>query len=192
MIAVFEPNESDLMNGVYRFLKEKKVINKEKSGVTYKTSYGDPYSFLGTIAISAEIHFATCSEYGTWMLMKLPKPLFITHYSAVTFNKNFFRNWKVEGSVNKASWYTIDDYSTKENNTMLEDGKMYLYDVQHRGKYKYIKLTMYKTSRIDANNAHIAFSGFELFGSFYDDLCSSQRKSSLSCSFMILVFSMIS
>ena len=195
MRALFEPDESDLMNGVYRFFKEKKVISKEKSGVTFKTSSGDPYSFLGTTRISEGLYLATNSEPGTWMLMKLPKPLFITHYSAATISSwpNYFRNWKVEGSNNNAIWHIIDDYTEEENNTMQEGLKSYLYDVQHRGKYRYIKLTMYKTARTDENNAHIALTGFELFGLFSDDRCPSQRRSSfLSYPCVIFIFALIS
>ena len=192
MIIAFEPNTVDLMNGIYRFFKEKKVINKEKSGVTFKTSGGDPYSFLGTTSVKSTPGVATGSQSGTWIMMKLPKKLFITHYSAATYNSNFFRNFKVEGSIDANSWHKIDDYTTNENDTMTENSKIYLYDVQHRGIYKYIKLTMYRTSRTDAYNAHIALTGFELFGSFSVDRCSSQRKSCIPYSCFTFIFALIS
>ena len=194
MRAVFKPDKSDLMNGVYRFFKEKKLISKENSGVTFKTSGGDPYSFLGATSLSDGTSFATGSESGTWMLMKLPKPLFITHYSAATISSypNYFRNWKVEGRNNDTSWHIIDDYSEEENNIMKEGLKSYLYNVQHRGKYEYIKLTMYRTARTDMNNAHISLTGFELFGFFPGFLYTSQRKFSISFSYVIFIFAVIS
>ena len=119
MRAIFEPDQSDLLNGVYRFFKEKKVISKEKTGVTFKKSFNtNPCLFLGTKTLGIESCGATESEKGTWMLIKLPKPLFITHYSIATYNNNYFRNWKIEGSNSKVSWCTVDDYSQKENNTI--------------------------------------------------------------------------
>ena len=178
MRVVFEPNTTDMMNGVYRFFKEKKVINKEKFGVTFKSYFcGDLYSPLGTTSVQSTPCTSTNSESGSWMLMKLPQKLFITHYSAATCSTNYFRYFKVEGSNDANSWHIIDDYTTKENDTMTKDRKIYLYDVQHKGIYKYIKLTMNRTSRTDAHNAHLALTGFELFGSFSVDRCSSQRKS---------------
>ena len=186
-VKKFIPKSDDLMNGVFNFYRKKSFpkdfTQKGFIRANCSTCHNSLTDCLGKKTDGPSKMFHTSSAPGSWVQIKMKYPIYITHYSVYQCDyecDNKFYRWELDGSNDGLTWHSLDNYSINGNDTMKQTGVAYLYTVQHPGKYEFIKLIMYRTTRTkDGLVSHLVFSGFELFGDLNYEICftTTRRRS---------------
>ena len=196
-VKQFIPKSNDLMNGVFNYYRKKSFpedfTQKGYIRANCSTCHNSLTECLGKKSNDVSKMFHTDSISGSWVQIKMRYPIYITHYSLYQCNfdcDNKFYKWKLDGSNDGLTWYSLDDYSVNGNETMKQTDITYLYTVQHPGKYEFIKLITYRTTRPDGLTSHLVFSGFELFGTLNYEACITTKRSH-SINILLFIYAFI-
>ena len=196
IVKKFVPKSYDLMNGVFSFYKKKSfpedIAQKGYIKANCSTCYNSLTGCLGTKSDDISKMFHTASIPGSWIQIKMKYPVYITHYSVYQCDYDYdnkFYKWEFDGSNDGLTWFALDNYSLSGNTTMQRTGIPYLYTVRNPGKYEFIKMITYKTTRIETSS-HLVLSGFEIFGNLEYPICYSLTRS-FSYNIYLLVYFVI-
>ena len=110
----FVPFSENPSNGVFNYFAKKYGNIVKKGFVSCNQSSQEPYNKSCDDVIGVEVPsynhaFATNPKPGSWATYKLKYPLRMTHFSAATYNNNFWRGFTLEGCNDEHKWDMLLD-----------------------------------------------------------------------------------
>ena len=88
----------------------------------------------------------------------------MTHFSAATYNNNFWRGFTLEGCNDEHKWDMLLDTQQSFDMKMQSNLKYVLYPINNSKIYTQYRFTMYKTAKSGKNYAHLCLVALEMFG----------------------------